>query len=225
MMPVAIVLCGCGAYDGSDITEAISLMTALSQAGMTYTCFAPDREQLVVIDHHSGASVKDERNMLAEAARIARGNIHPLTALVPDDFSALAIPGGFGIARNLSTFAQDHNTARLAPDLGSVLQAFIRLRRPLLTLCGATLLLALAAREAGLRGCRFTVGETATQPELAACVTAWGHAVVATPPGKVCIDPKHRLISAPANLHHAATPADILADCQAAIVALRHLLS
>jgi len=40
-------------------------------------------------------------NVLEESARIARGNIKPLSQLTAGQFDAIVFPGGFGAAKNL----------------------------------------------------------------------------------------------------------------------------
>ena len=58
-----------------------------------------------VIDHTAGAPMEETRNVLKESARIARGNISALQMLDVEKFDILLIPGGFGAAKNLSSFA------------------------------------------------------------------------------------------------------------------------
>ena len=41
------------------------------------------------------------RNMMIEAARIARGEISPLSELNPENFDAIIFPGGAGVGKNL----------------------------------------------------------------------------------------------------------------------------
>lgn len=41
----------------------------------------------------------EPRNVLVEAARIARGNIEDVARLNVEDFDALLLPGGFGAAK------------------------------------------------------------------------------------------------------------------------------
>ena len=100
MSKVAVVLAGCGVYDGAEINEAVLTLLSLEQQGASYQCFAPDIEQMHVINHLSGEPMAGERrNVLVEAARIARGNIKALDALEVEEFDALLVPGGFGAAK------------------------------------------------------------------------------------------------------------------------------
>src|SRR5262245_31894025 len=103
----AVVLSGCGFKDGAEIHEAVCCLIHLSRLGVAYRCFAPDAPQADVVNHATGKSMAggQTRNMLVESARIARGDIAPLSALDPAEFGAVVFPGGFGAARNLCTFA------------------------------------------------------------------------------------------------------------------------
>lgn len=110
---VAVVLSGCGVYDGSEIQEAVSVLVHLSRAGAAYECFAPDREAPVV-DHLTGSDAGERRNVLRESARIARGKIRALAELRAEEFDAVVFPGGFGAAKNLCDFATLRRVGRRA---------------------------------------------------------------------------------------------------------------
>jgi len=102
---VAVVLSGNGVYDGSEVTESVSVAIHLSKAKAEINFFAPNKPQAHVVNHLTGeASEEPKRNVLEESARIARGNIQDLKKLSPDSFDAVILPGGFGAAKNLSTF-------------------------------------------------------------------------------------------------------------------------
>lgn len=104
---VAVILSGCGVQDGSEIYETTLTLLRLDQLDIGYRCFAPDIDQHHVVDHRSGEVVEGEtRNVLTEAARLARGDIAPLSELSADDFNAVILPGGFGAAKNLCNFAE-----------------------------------------------------------------------------------------------------------------------
>lgn len=113
----AVVLSGCGVYDGSEIGEAMMTLLAIEEAECAYEIFAPDKLQTRVMDHAKGESVEQERNVLTESARIARGNIKPLSQYDPEDFDVLIFPGGFGAATNLSTFAFDGAAMTVDPQV------------------------------------------------------------------------------------------------------------
>lgn len=102
---VAVILSGCGVFDGAEIHESVFTLWAIAKSGASYTIFAPDVNQHHVINHLNGEQMKETRNVLVEAARIARGDIKPLSAYKAADFDALLLPGGFGAAKNLSSLA------------------------------------------------------------------------------------------------------------------------
>ncbi len=107
---VAIVLSGCGVYDGSEITETISILTELSRNSVYYQAFAPAQTQYHTINHIKGEPVPtDSRSVLEESSRITRGNIKDLQDLKAEHFDALIIPGGFGAAKNLSNFGYSNH--------------------------------------------------------------------------------------------------------------------
>lgn len=223
MKPVAIVLSGCGVNDGAEITEAVGLVIALSQAGLPYAFFAPDRPQWHVIDHARGSISDEQRNILSEAARIARGKIQPLSALDEREHSALAFPGGFGAAKNLCNFARDGSNAVLAEDVKAAATAFFQAGKPLLALCAAPLVLGLLARDMGLTGVSITFGSETEGKVLADALRSWGQQHVVTAVDQACVDEARRFISAPAYMYDAATPAQVFASCQAAVAALQTL--
>ncbi|MBY0431213.1 MAG: isoprenoid biosynthesis glyoxalase ElbB, partial [Rhodospirillales bacterium] len=104
---VAVVLSGCGVHDGSEIHEAVLTLLALDRQGAEAQCFAPDVPQMHVVNHVTGQPTAESRNVLVESARIARGRITDLARFKAAEFDAIIFPGGFGAAKNLSTFAVD----------------------------------------------------------------------------------------------------------------------
>ncbi len=142
MAKIAVILSGCGVYDGSEIHEATLGLYALSKYGFEYQCFAPDINQYHVINHLTGEVSSDKRNVLIEAARIARGNIKPLREFSSDDFDGLLMPGGFGAAKNLSTYAFDGENCKVHNDLVLVLKAMHSAQKPIVALCIAPVIVA-----------------------------------------------------------------------------------
>lgn len=78
MKKIGVILSGCGVYDGSEIHEAVLTLLAISRSGAQAVCFAPDKQQVDVINHLTGEAMTETRNVLIEAARITRGEIRPL---------------------------------------------------------------------------------------------------------------------------------------------------
>src|SRR3990167_8193077 len=106
MKKIGVILSGCGVKDGSEIHESVLTLLALTQAGARYQCLAPNIEQTQVVNHLTGQVVPEKRNVLVEAARIARGDILDLAKANPSEFDAAIFPGGFGAALNLCDFGK-----------------------------------------------------------------------------------------------------------------------
>ncbi|HPX05046.1 MAG TPA: isoprenoid biosynthesis glyoxalase ElbB, partial [Tenuifilaceae bacterium] len=138
----AVVLSGCGVYDGAEIHEATMALYAIARNGGVYQVFAPDMEQHHVINHLTGEEMPEKRNVLVESARIARGNAKPLSELRTEEFDALIFPGGFGAAKNLSTWAFDGPLAKINPDVERVIADMHKAKKPIGALCIAPVLLA-----------------------------------------------------------------------------------
>ena len=127
MKHIAIILSGCGVFDGAEIHEAVLTLLHVELQGGKYQCFAPNIAQMHVIHHRTGEVAENEsRNVLTEAARIARGEIKDLAELDANDFDALILPGGFGAAKNLSDFAVNGAECRLNDDVESACKAFAK---------------------------------------------------------------------------------------------------
>ena len=142
MKNLAIILSGCGVFDGSEIHEAVLTMLAVDQLGASYTIYAPDIEQRHVIDHITGHEMLETRNVLIEASRIARGNILPLAALDLATIDAILIPGGFGAAKNLSDFAVEGEAMKVLPLLEEILVKAHGKGLPIGAICIAPVILA-----------------------------------------------------------------------------------
>lgn len=128
--PVAVVLSGCGVFDGSEIHESVCVLLALDRADVAYQCVAPNVSQAQVINHLSQQPVTEVRNALHEAARIARGDIKDIATVSAEDFSAAIYPGGFGAASTLSTFVEDGAGCEVQPDVLKFAQAMAGLGKP-----------------------------------------------------------------------------------------------
>jgi enhancing lycopene biosynthesis protein 2 len=190
---IAVILCGSGFKDGSEIREAVAVLWALSQEPVEVQCFAPDAPQHDVVNCFTGQSVAGEtRNMLVEAARIARGNILPLSKLDANDYAAVVMPGGFGAAKNLSTFAFKGSGGTVRPDVEAVLRAFHAANNPIGAVCIAPAVVALAFKGKGLE---LTVGAGG---EAAQEIEKLGHRHHECAANEILVDAKNRVVTTPA---------------------------
>lgn len=142
MKKVAVVLTGCGAKDGSEINETVTLLLALDQHNVEYQAFAPDENQYEVCNHITGQVVNEKRNMMVEAARIVRGDILPLTKFNAKEFDALLFPGGFGAAKNIFTYAFDGINFKVNKDVENAIRDIHAQGKPIGAMCIAPLMVA-----------------------------------------------------------------------------------
>lgn len=194
MPRVGVLLGGCGVYDGAEIHEAVITLLALDRAGAEIRCLAPDVEQMHVIDHRTGEVTGESRNVLTEAARIARGEIADVAGVGVQDLDALILPGGFGAAKNLCNFATQGAEATVNADVRGLLVAMLEARKPIGVMCIAPALMAAVLRDAG-RTASLTIG---TDAETAGAIEAMGATHEQCPVGEVRVDEENRIVSTPA---------------------------
>lgn len=156
---VGVLLAGCGVYDGAEIHEAVITLLALDRAGVEVTCMAPNVDQLHVINHLTGDVAEGERrNVLVEAARIARGAISDLAAVDTGTLDALILTGGFGAAKNLCDFAIKGAECSVHPEVARVVKAMHAEGKPIGAMCIAP---AVIAKILGMEQPRLTIGSDA----------------------------------------------------------------
>lgn len=191
---VAVVLSGAGVYDGSELHEAVLTLLALDRADARVQCFAPNVPQLHVINHMTGNQMSESRNVLVEAARVARGKILDLTQLDASGFDAIVLPGGYGAAKNLCTFGVKGPDCEIEPGIASALQAFQRAGKPIGVMCIAPAVLARALRDSGIQ-VKLTIGDDVG---MAAGIQALHAQHVNCPPGQIVVDEQYKVVSTPA---------------------------
>ncbi len=210
MKNIAVVLSGCGFLDGAEITEAVSTLVAIGQRGAAYRCFAPNKD-VPVTNHLTQQPTGDTRNVLQEAARIARGEIRPLEELTARDFDALALPGGYGAALHLCDFAHKGSGGTIDPHVLRIVKEFHDGRKPIAAICIAPAIMALAFGEQGVS---VTIGDdrgTASEIEK----TGARHTACAV--DKFVVDAAKRVITTPAYMYGTAKPHQIFEGIGGAI--------
>ncbi len=195
MVNAAVVLSGCGVFDGSEIHEAVVTLLALDRAGADVSCFAPDVDQADVIDHAEGSASADEtRSVLAESARIARGEIAPLSELDMDAFECVLLPGGFGAAKNLCDFASAGAEAKAQDDIQRVIREAHSTGKVIGAMCIAPAAVASALKGVGVTP-RITIGSDAATAEG---LEAMGAEHVDCEVGAIVVDEENRIVTTPA---------------------------
>ncbi|BDF96352.1 MULTISPECIES: isoprenoid biosynthesis glyoxalase ElbB [Pseudoalteromonas] len=191
MKKIAVILAGCGVYDGAEINEAVLTLLHIAKAGASYQCFAPDIEQLHTINHLNGEEMQPNRNVLVEAARIARGDIKALSELDANDFDALIVPGGFGAAKNLCDFAINGTQAQLHAEMLRVGKAFADTNKAAGYMCIAPAMIPLIYGN----GVKATIGNDV---DTADALQKLGAQHITCPVNDIVIDEQHKLVSTPA---------------------------
>jgi sigma cross-reacting protein 27A (SCRP-27A) len=138
----AVILAGAGKLDGNDLHEAVLLLAAVARHGATYQCFAPDVEQHEVVDHLTGNPMPERRSVLRESARIARGDVKPLSAFRANDFDGLLMPGGYGVAKNLCTYAFAGENCTVNAEVAAAIKEMHAQGKPIGAMCIAPIVLA-----------------------------------------------------------------------------------
>ncbi|SEF55528.1 isoprenoid biosynthesis glyoxalase ElbB [Vibrio hangzhouensis] len=208
MKKVAVILSGSGVFDGAEIHESVLALHAIEKANASWHCFAPNVEQLHVINHLTGEVTEEKRNVLVEAARIARGNIEDVAKLNVDDFDALLLPGGFGAAKNLTDFALKGAECSINAHVASACRAFAEALKPAGYLCIAPAIIPLIYPE----NVKATIGNDI---DTAAGYNALGGQHVDCPVDDYVFDEQHKVLSTPAymlaeNISQAASGIDKL---------------
>ncbi|MGB0747423.1 MAG: isoprenoid biosynthesis glyoxalase ElbB [Magnetospiraceae bacterium] len=185
----AVVLSGCGVYDGAEIHEAVLTLLAIQKNGGNYDCFAPDVDQHHVINHRTGDEMPETRNVLTESARIARGAIAPLADFNAADYDAIIFPGGFGAAKNLCTFAFDGADCTVNDDVAQAVAAMVAAGKPIGALCIAPALMAKV-----MAGATLTIGQ---DEGTAQAIESMGAKHQKTTHAEVVVDPARKLVTSP----------------------------
>jgi enhancing lycopene biosynthesis protein 2 len=202
-MKVAVVLCGSGFKDGSEIRESVLTLLSLSQNNIAFQCYAPNEIQADVVNCLTGEASNEQRNMLVEAARIARGEVKTLSTLNPKDFDGLIIPGGFGAAKNLCTFAFKGSGGEVREDLTEIIHGFYQAKKPIGAICIAPTILALALKGKKLS---LTVGEAG---EAAQEIEKLGHKHTVKKASEALVDQENKIVTTPAYMYDSAELSEI----------------
>ena len=195
MPRVAVVLSGCGVYDGAEIHESVLTLLALDRAGAEVTIAAPNIEQAHVVNHLTGdVAGGEKRNVAAEAARIARGTVTDLARLRAEAIDAIIFPGGFGAAKNLCTYAFDGPELKVNGEVARITTEMARAKKPIGTMCIAPVMTAKILADAGIKA-TVTIGN---DKGTAAHVEQLGGAHRACPVDEAVVDEANRVVSTPA---------------------------
>lgn len=214
---IGVVLAGCGVYDGAEVHESVISMLVLEKQGYELVFFAPDVDQAHVINHQEGAPAEGEkRRVLVESARVARTQVNNITEAKVDQLDGLFFPGGFGVAKNLCTFAFDGDKMTVNKDVANVITAFHKAGKPMTFLCIAPVL---PAKILG-NGVELTIG---TDPDVGGKINAMGGKHIEKAVHEVHVDKANKIVTSPAYMS-AQNLKDVEASVKAAVSAFAGLL-
>ena len=189
MKKIAVILSGSGVFDGAEIHEATLTLYSIAKHNATYEIFAPNVDQHHVINHITGEEMPEKRNVLIESARIARGKISDLSGFNAKNFDALILPGGFGVVKNLSTFAFDGVDCKINMDVEKAIRSMIEQNKPVGALCIAPVVIAKIIGDVNI-----TIGQ---DKGTADAVKNMGATHKETTHGEVVIDEKYKIVTTP----------------------------
>jgi len=215
-MKFAVILSGSGVYDGAEIHEACMSLYAIVRNGGEYQIFAPDIKQHHVVNHLTGEEMDEERNVLVEAARIARGNILALDKFDIDKYDALVFPGGFGAAKNLCDFAFNGSDCKVNTDIAEIIVKMHEAGKPIGALCISPVILSKV-----LGNVELTIGK---DEGTANAITEMGSQHFNTGNGEVHVDKKNKIVSNPCYMLDASI-VDIAEGANNMVKAIIDLLS
>lgn len=191
-MKVGVLLAGCGVFDGAEIHEATLTLYFLDKAGVETVIMAPNIKQKDVINHLTGEPMNEERNVLVEAARIARGNIRDINDVKAEDIDALIMPGGYGVAKNFSNFLEKGAEADVIPEVKRLLVELFKAGKPIGGICISPVIVASALREAKPT---VTIG---TDIDVAKVIEEMGARHLSCPVNEMVVDEENKIVTTPA---------------------------
>jgi len=217
MKEFLVVLAGCGAKDGAEIHESVLTLLAIDKEGAEYQCAAPNIKQHHVLNFIDDTEMNQERNVMIEAARIARGNILDLAKVSMNDYAGLILPGGYGAAKNLCTYAFDGAKASINPEVKRIINEAYDAGKPIGAICVAPVLVALALAEKNpeiVLTLGTDAGANASLEEIGVkskdCLTT-----------AFVKDEKNRIVTSPAYMHGASKISELeqgISGCVKAVI-------
>lgn len=212
---LAVILSGCGFMDGAEIRESVLTLLALDTKKIDYDIYAPDKDQFHVIDHMNGTTVDGKRNVLEESARIARGKVGPLNKLNTNDYDGLVIPGGFGVAKNLCSFATEGAKATVEAEVKEIIVTCHKQKKAITAICIAPALIALC-----IHGVTLTIG---TDQGTADTLKSMGANHIETQSNEFIVDENNKIVTTAAYMHDHATLDQIYTGISGAIGAMLNI--
>ena len=226
-MKIGVLLSGCGVYDGAEIQETVFALLAIEELGAEAVCLSVNKNQHHVVNHLTGEEMPESRNMLVEAARIARGAVHDLSRFDVSTLDALVIPGGFGSAKNFTTWAFEGPNGSILPEIKELIQQCISDKKPIAALCVSPVIVALALNQSDLQATMTLGTDKEKSPyeinAFSSGLSQTGVQVEMKTIREIAVDEKLKIVSAPCYMMDASIM-EIRTNIQQAIQALIQLI-
>lgn len=226
-MKIGVLLSGCGVYDGVEIQEAVLTLLAIEEIGAKAVCISIDQPQHHVVNHLSGEEMPESRNMMVEAARIARGEVTEISSVVPADLDALVIPGGFGSAKNFTKWAFSGPEGDIDPKVKLLIVNMVNVGKPIAALCVSPVVVAKALEDSTIHASMTIGSNTEASPYdingFSAGLSSTGVSPVMKTVREIQIDHTNKIVTAPCYMMDASI-LDVRKNIRSAIEALRDLI-
>lgn len=226
-MKIGVLLSGCGVYDGAEIQEAVLTLLAIEEIGATAVCISIDKNQHHVVNHITGDEMSESRNMLIESARITRGDVKDISKVDPADIDALVIPGGFGSAKNFTTWAFDGPDGEILPEIKLFLVNLVNIGKPIAALCVSPVVLSKALEGSSVVA-NMTIGTDKEKSpydinSFSSGLEKCGTETTMKSVKEINVDEQNRIITAPCYMMDASI-LEVRKNIRSAIEALRDLV-
>ena len=136
-------------------------------------------------------TLEQPRNVLEESARLVRGEISDLASADAELFDAVIVPGGFGAAKNLCTYAVDGENMKINQAFETFIRSAISLKIPIGLVCIAPVMSGLLFG----KGVSCTIGN---DEQTAGVIRHTGAIHVDCNVDEICVDETYRLVTTPA---------------------------
>jgi enhancing lycopene biosynthesis protein 2 len=200
-MKIGILLSGSGVYDGAEIQESVLTMLAIEELGASYQCISIDKPQKHVINHLTGEEMPEQRNMKVESARIARGDVADISEVSPSVLDALVLPGGFGAAKNFTTWAFSGPDGDILPEVQLLIVNMVNAGKPVCGLCVSPVAIAKALEGSAIKP-HLTLGSSKESSPydingFHEGLKATGADVIEKTISEIQVDTSHKIVTAP----------------------------
>ncbi|XOV67856.1 MAG: isoprenoid biosynthesis glyoxalase ElbB [Fluviicola sp.] len=226
-MKIGVLLSGCGVYDGAEIHEATLTLLSIAEIGAEAVCISVDRDQHHVVNHTNGEEMNEKRNMLVEAARIARGNISNINDVNPADIDGLIIPGGFGSAKNFTNWAFEGPNGEILPEVKLLIVNMLNVGKPVAALCVSPVVMAKALEGSNIQA-KMTIGSDKEGSPydiqgFSGGLESLGATTEMKTVREILVDSANKIITAPCYMMD-ANILDVRKNVRSAVEALRDLV-